>query len=574
MGMSFIEVAHPSHTHSVAALLQNGWATAAMTSPIDNVSTALLVVPVLIGFAFLLLIMFSFVHLGGHKQETPSSENFLAQSYTEGDVLSTPSLPPNGAQLKPWCTQAIVALTSYRFYTGFLSATWMPYLLAMEGQELMGDRQSVFMGSAKLIYGLSVLLNPLFGLLGDQSATISQWSGRRLFILVGVVVSALGIYGCLVAAHMHSVPWYLTSTVLWMLGEAMADVTTETLVPELLPRSQYEIASSVRALNFLLGGLTGFAMLIAFRHMHFSWLYYAYLILMTLCAALSLVFVSTGEAQPTIRSNRDAAFSVLMAKAYVLPTRVEGGFPRACLSLFIFSLGSAPMFFLLLMLRDIVGVIDPPVLQMHFSLISIAFFLCAALAASAGALSSDSPKEHTDAASSSETVAPTDAVCIPATRWPLMVFSAASFSVVCAVIPVSGLFGDLQHRLLSFYLLASLLGLSFGAVYARFQDCTWSLLPDSADIANLMGFAAMCKMAGVGIGNFAAGWILDLYKTGRDTNEFKGYVFMSFFCALVVAISTVLTWSVGNMALAAEQTSKRRSGENDSSESSQNPHRG
>jgi len=219
-------------------------------------------------------------------------------------------------------------------------------------------------------------------------------------------------------------------------------------------------------------------------------------------------------------------------------------------------------------------VIDPPVLQMHFSLISIAFFLCAALAASAGALSSDSPKEHTDAASSSETVAPTDAVCIPAMRWPLMVLSAASFSVVCAVIPVSGLFGDLQHRLLSFYLLASLLGLSFGAVYARFQDCTWSLLPDSADIANLMGFAAMCKMAGVGIGNFAAGWILDLYKTGRDTYEFKGYVFMSFFCALVVAISTALTWSVGNMALAAEQASKRRSGENDSSESSQNPHRG
>merc|ERR1719410_2822422 len=65
-----------------------------------------------------------------------------------------------------WSLVRIIGLCALRFYTGFLSATWLPYLLAMEGQALFGNRQALFMGIAKLIYGVSILLNPIFGLLG------------------------------------------------------------------------------------------------------------------------------------------------------------------------------------------------------------------------------------------------------------------------------------------------------------------------------------------------------------------------------------------------------------------------
>merc|ERR1719215_1807749 len=150
-------------------------------------------------------------------------------------------------KLQTWSKVGILCLTSYRFYTGFLSATWMPYLLAMEGRALLGPKQSFFMGTAKLIYGMSIMMNPMFGLVGDQMALVSHWSGRRLFILVGVAAGGLGIYGCMVAAQIGSVSWYLAAVVLWMLGEAMADVTTETLVPELLPRSQYVVGATLRA---------------------------------------------------------------------------------------------------------------------------------------------------------------------------------------------------------------------------------------------------------------------------------------------------------------------------------------
>jgi MFS family permease len=522
----------------------------------------LLVVPVLLAFSVLLLIPLSFMDCTGRKKQEYSGDSWDK----DGEV-----------ELRPWSTRAIVALTSYRFYTGFLNSTWMPYLLAMEGSWLMDERQSLFMGSAKLIYGLSILLNPVFGLLGDQSAAISHWSGRRLFILVGVAVSGLGIYGCMVASHLHSVTWYLIATVLWMLGEAMADVTTETLVPELLPRSQYELSSNIRALNFLIGGLVGYVMLLAFRHFHYSWVYYAYLLLMILCAGLSLVFISAAQStRPAVR-NLDS-WSEMLVKAYILPTRVEGGFPRACLCLFIFSLGSAPMFFLLLMLRDIVGVHPQHTLQKHFSIVSIVFLGCAAAASTVGALYSqdatDDESEHETkagrAGSAADTFSATSGrqqgpqVAVNTWRWPLMVMSTALFGFTCLLIPCTGLFDDAETRLRTFYMVACLLGVSFGSVYSRFQDCTWSLLPTKTDVANLMGFAGMSKLAGVGIGNFAIGMILDAFIMdpsrvsvgGNEHYEFRGYLWMCGFCAFVVGIAAVLVYSVGRMATAGENAEK------------------
>lgn len=247
--------------------------------------------------------------------------------------------------------------------------------------------------------------------------------------------------------------------------------------------------------------------------------------------------------------------SALMAKAYYMPTTIEGGFPRACLCLFIFSLGSAPMFFLLLMVRDIVGVRDPPVLQMHFSIISIVFFVCAAIASSVGAVSSFFERDHDldtpdDGSDSGGTGGPSSSQASNSMRWPLMVLSTAIFGFVCAVIPGAGLWSDFTMRLVTFYIIAGFLGLSFGSVYARFQDCTWSLLPGDADIANLMGFAAMSKLAGVGIGNFVAGLILDSYVRGGSI-EFSGYILMCAFCATVVGVAAVLAWSVGRMAMPA-----------------------
>merc|ERR1719313_413700 len=124
-----------------------------------------------------------------------------------------------------------------------------------------------------------------------------------------------------------------------------------------------------------------------------------------------------------------------------------------------------------------------------------------------------------------------------------------SFGAVCCVMPcVSFLPASQDHRLVAFYVVSFFLGLAFGSVYARFQACTWSLLPPHVDVANAMGFAAVAKLVGIGIGNFAAGFILDGFrasvdKTGQSYN-FVGYMVMNGSSAGCVFISALLVLTI------------------------------
>lgn len=283
----------------------------------------------------------------------------------------------------------VVLLTSYRFYTGFLGATWVPFLVAKEGGQLMlrhqWYHQSLFMGIMKLIYGGSMCLNPFFGLLSDRMASYSG-GGRSPFLLIGVAVSGIGIYAAMTASDSGDVSWYCCSTCLWMLGEAMADITTETIAPELLPASQYDMASAVRSIHHILGCLVGYVVLIvaAAGGIPWRWLYVAYFAVMLLCGLPIIVYIAKVRPRRVLQSRQtitQGPYLAAIVEAYMAPTRLKGGFPRACLCMLIFSLGTGPMFFTLLMIRDLVGIRDEKELQMQFSLVSIVFLLSATITA-------------------------------------------------------------------------------------------------------------------------------------------------------------------------------------------------
>jgi len=263
--------------------------------------------------------------------------------------------------------------------------------------------------------------------------------------------------------------------------------------------------------------------------------------------------------QPKQKSPR--SFAEMMAEAYIAPMRVEGGFPGACLAMFIFSLGSAPMFFLLLMARDIIGIGSATVLQLHFSFISMLFFICAALSASIGALATYLEGEPAFRPEPGSAAAAASIGQASYRRWALMVLSCIAFSGVVCLIPACGLFNTYGMRLHSFYILAGFFGIAFGSVYARFQECTWTLLPEGSDIANLMGFATMSKLGGVGLGNFGIGFVLDQFSEASSgtgtTYALKGYFFMCAFCAFVVALAAAISWNVGRTAMALEQVALR-----------------
>jgi len=414
----------------------------------------------------------------------------------------------------PASIATILGLTFYRFYTGFLSATWLPYLLAMEGAELWRDNQALFMGIAKLIYGLSILLTPLFGLLGDRLALVSHSLGRRLFVRVGIIIAALGIFLCHWSAQSHPrrhghFSVFMLGILIWRLGEGFNDVTTEAICPEMLPPQQYEISSAIRASMFLVGGLGGYVMVMLLVTWPYYWLYHGYLIMMFVCGIPPLLAISRDIPKSNTRgANRTGqSFLASCVEAYVKPSQYEGGFPCACLCIFLFSCGSAPMFFLLLMLRDLVGIDEQVALQRHFSLISIDFFLSAAVAAVLNAvISPKKPNSGRGTPGSGE---------IRESSFKFTAIAVISFGVVCVLMPFVYFLPHKANRAQALYILGSFLGATFGSVFARFQDCTWQLLPPKVEFANAMGFSTMWKLLGAGLGNFFSGLVLDLFQSDR-----------------------------------------------------------
>eukprot|EP00440_Ansanella_granifera_P066559 gb/GFBE01072187.1/.p1 GENE.gb/GFBE01072187.1/~~gb/GFBE01072187.1/.p1 ORF type:complete len:599 (+),score=108.37 gb/GFBE01072187.1/:1-1797(+) len=417
-----------------------------------------------------------------------------------------------------WSTLSIAGLTFYRFYSGFSSATWLPYLLAREGEDLWYENQAAFMGCAKLIYGATMLLNPMMGLFGDRAVARSHGLGRRLFVRAGVLCASMGILICMLSDWHHNFYWFMFGILLWRLGETMNDVTVEAVAPELVPASQYPLASAVKASLFLVGGVVGYVLLIIFAEWHYSWLYKAYLFGMLTCAIPLLMLLDDDTPRRSERwlESRGLTYTEYLRKAYIIPAQIPGGFPLACLSVFIFSLGTAPMFFLLLMVRDLVGIHDEVAQQREFSTLSIVFFLSAAVAsvfAARTGRSSDTAEAETDEQREEEEERAWKY------RGNTLLLSVIVFGLIAISLPFMSFMSTIATKSIYFYVMATVFGLSFGAAFSRFQDCTWQLLPPEVDMATSMGFNVMSRNAGVGIGNFLAGMSLDCFRAGpRDLN--------------------------------------------------------
>lgn len=497
-----------------------------------------------------------------------SSEQRGAESVKgKGDELSAAAKRKEADEREEWSITGLILLTLYRFYTGFNSATWLPYLLAMEGQSLWSEKQALFMALAKLIYGLSILMNPIFGFVGDEAVAVSHGVGRRLFIRAGLSLTAVGLYICVLAGRDGGFLSFLSGILLWRLGEALNDVTTEALVPEMVPPSQFQVASAIKASSFLLGGLLGYVLLMVFAEVHYSWLYYAYPIGMFLTSLPPLYLLN--ENRPIVHAKTghdDQNFLASMVKAYVAPMRYPGGFPYACLAVFVFSLGTAPMFFLLLIVRDLVGVTDAVLQQQQFSVDSIVFFLSAAAGSAVVAVAKSAPApardgEHTadgDAApiaggepartEGGAQRAPVNSWAMPM-KGRLLVGSMLLFGIIVFIMPGLTLFKEEHTRCAMLIFIAVLFGAAFGAAFTLFQDLTWQLLPVGVRVANSMGFSVMSRLFGVGLGNFISGMILDLaYSDATLGYKTWGYVVMHTFSGIVVLASVPIALKVVRMA--------------------------
>jgi MFS family permease len=479
----------------------------------------------------------------------------------------TPTPPPASESIH-WSLPALISLTAYRFYTGFLSATWLPYLLAMEGEELWHENQSLFMGTAKLIYGATILTNPLLGRLGDQVVTLSHGLSRRAFVRAGITISSVGIILCLVSGRNLYYWWFILGIFLWRLGEAFNDVTTEALIPEMVGPEQFQLASAVKSASFLFGGLFGYALLLYLVDLHYSWLYYSYAVGMVVCAWPALFLLGNDKPMGAELNQARAAepLCTTIMQAYTEPPQYEGGYARFALATFVFSLGTSPMFFLLLMVRDMVGIGDVRAEKELFSKVSITFLLSAAVASVLSGIGAPKPPNQAETASSNQPQSREEYVDLVGRRWRTMVILQISFGVITMFMPVISCFHSVQSRTRAFYICAAFFGFTFGCGYSRMQEATWLVLPTGdRGRANAMGFNTMTRLLGIGIGNFAAGLMLDCFYVGHPPADYlvhaiknwglgvgsslqvysrEGYAWMCLACAICIYISGYLTATI------------------------------
>lgn len=309
---------------------------------------------------------------------------------------------------------ALLLITSYRFYTGFLASTWLPFLIARESDRLASTHQGGYMGLCKCIYGVTAAMTPLLGLLSDRIGS-TPVMGRSPFIIVGSLIGCTGVIWCKVASMRMEPYFFLFAIGVWMLGEAIADSTAETAVVDLVPPSQYDLAGSVRSFHFITGIGTGLVGLLVAPYVFtgYTWLYVSYFVLMIVCSMSTSVITiiirhrrqhpaplaqaseeplpnaqettaaccsssssSTG-APATTEANAPRTIAIIILEAYVAPLTYSGHYLQALLAFFVLSCGMAPMYLTLLAVRDLDGVTDPDSQQFYFGAVSLIFFVAA-----------------------------------------------------------------------------------------------------------------------------------------------------------------------------------------------------
>mmetsp|Transcript_45917 Transcript_45917/g.121756 ORF Transcript_45917/g.121756 Transcript_45917/m.121756 type:complete len:609 (-) Transcript_45917:138-1964(-) len=472
-------------------------------------------------------VSFAFRSRRGRVQEDPG--------YVEETTLNHES----------WSIWGLFALTTYRFYSGFLTASWLPFVLAKEGKYIMNGNQTLFMAIAKFIYACTILCNPGLGLVGDHLITFSHGSGRRLYILFGVSIAGTGCLCCIIANNMKNLPLMLCGIFLWRMGEAVNDVTTEALVPELLPPSQYQAGAAVKSAVFLLGGLINYIIMIIWPRIHFSYFYYMYLVGMLLGALPPLLLLNRDKIPGQTTTHIGASFRKSLVQAYLSPARYPGGFPWACLAVCCFGLGVAPMFFLLLIVRDVVGITDSSEQSRIYARSALLFFLAAGVSCAVGALDKRaSPAMDRDRKY----------------RGKFLVFTNSMCGIIALLIPFLNYAHETSTRVTLFYLGCALYGSCFGSSFSRFQDTSWELLPPNADWGNAMGFNVMARNFGVGMGNVIAGIELDPFRLTDPSIPnlvqygIVGYFLMGGTCCAAILFAASFGWKCILAGLPAEET--------------------
>jgi len=456
-------------------------------------------------------------------------------------VSTAPSRPVRQPGL--YTFKELLAMTSFRFYGGLLICTWLPYVLAEEGESFWPEYEALFMALGKTIMAVAIFFTPVFGYMNDR--TVHPWGRRRAWFFWGVTAICIGIALCaVISAYKLPGYCYFICVFLWTFGEAVADSTSEALVPDLCTIHDYNLAAAVRSITFMSGGLVGYGLIImgaTVFHISYHWMYVYYLIAILVSAPFTIMYAVPAEEEQTRAINEhqlqgDNGVGMIRT-VYMDVLNASDDFRRICLGTLIFAMSPAGMCFLLLLLRDVYGVGTKEDCSFQFAVVCIAFLLGAICAS----------------------VLLTFIVMDPFKSAKGFMFLFAGTELL---LPACGLISsNLDTRLAFLYVVAFVKGGAFGGCLNMMQNCVWHSIPPEwrqgmGSIGRGMAVAGTMRTLGAALGNIVVGFILqtsvwwkqESYEVGGHDVKYpiEGYFAMFTADSIFALIAVWIVWDMGS----------------------------
>jgi Na+/melibiose symporter-like transporter len=349
---------------------------------------------------------------------------------------------------------------------------------------------------------LAMLVQPIAGAISDRSGF--RWGQRRPFILIGGVAALLIIPGIGLAGGFAAI----FIVYCWLqLASNTAQGPFQAFIPDLVPQDKHGLASGVKALFEIVGGVILVYLASIFMDRYFAgegswWLWLVLGILGIVLLGTMMVTLITVKEAPAIAVGRRASLLAALSQTIKGVTANRDMMWFLASRLLVYMAFATIQQFALYFLSDVVGVTNPAEATARFSIFAVVGMLIV--------------------------VWPAGYLSDRIGRKPVIVTSGLLGALGIAIIALSQQYGTILWA-------AGIIGMAMGT----FNSTNWALATDlvaEGEEARYLGIANMATAGGAALAR-AIGPAIDFFNSQSPD---LGYQFMLLVCLAYFIIGSVL----------------------------------
>lgn len=353
---------------------------------------------------------------------------------------------------------------------------------------------------------LAMLVQPVAGAISDRSG--SRWGRRRPYILIGGIIALLIIPGIGLAASYAAI---FAVYCLLQMASNTAQGPFQAYIPDFVPQAKHGVASGVKALLEIVGGVILVYLSSLFMDRYFAgegsqWLWLVLGILAAVLLGTMLATIVMVKEAPVVPGNRRPS---LLAALYrtVRDAIADRDIVWFLVSrMLVFMAFTTIQQFALYFLRDVIGVTNPAEATARFSIFAVAGMLIA--------------------------VWPAGYLSDRIGRKPITIASGLLGALGIAIIAASQEYGTILWA-------AGIIGVAMGA----FNSTNWALATDlvaTGEEARYLGIANMATAGGAALAR-AIGPAIDFFN---ERSPGLGYNFMLMVCLAYFIVGAALVLKI------------------------------